>query len=42
LDSQAGVVDRGDYELFDNTRHAIELNIRQTVFKRSGQEVRIA
>lgn len=41
-DAQQGVPGQGDYELFDNTCHAVELNIRQAVPEWGGQEVRIA
>jgi len=41
-DRQEGVPGRGDYELFDDTCYAIELNIRQEVPEWDGQEVRIA
>ncbi|MFB0543357.1 MAG: M24 family metallopeptidase, partial [Candidatus Bathyarchaeia archaeon] len=41
-DKQDGVPGRGDYELFDDTCHAIELNIRQEVQEWGGQEVRMA
>jgi len=41
-DRQEGVPGRGDYELFDDTCYAIELNIRQGVREWDGQEVRIA
>jgi len=41
-DTQQGVPGQGDYELFDNTCHAIELNIRQAIPEWGGQEVRIA
>ena len=33
---------RGDYELFDNTCHAIELNIKQAIPEWGGQEVTMA
>jgi hypothetical protein len=41
-DRQEGVPGQGDYELFDNTCYAIELNIRKAVPEWGGQEVRIA
>ncbi len=41
-DQQGGVPGRGDYELFDDTCHSIELNVRQTVPEWGGQEVRMA
>lgn len=41
-DRQEGVPGRGDYELFDDTCYAIELNIRQDVPEWDGQEVRMA
>lgn len=41
-DRQEGVPGQGDYELFDNTCYAIELNVRKAVPEWGGQEVRIA
>lgn len=41
-DAQDGVPGRGDYELFDDTCHSIELNVRHPVPEWGGQEVRIA
>jgi len=41
-DRQDGVPGRGDYELFDDTCYALELNIRQDVPEWGGQEVRMA
>ncbi len=41
-DRQEGVPGRGNYELFNDTCYAIELNIRQEVPEWDGQEVRIA
>ena len=41
-DQQEGVPGRGDYELFDDTCYAIELNVRHPVPEWGGQEVRIA
>lgn len=41
-DQQKGVPGRGDYELFNDTCYAIELNIRQPLAEWDGQEVRIA
>ena len=41
-DQQDGVPGKGDYELFDHTCYAIELNIRKPVPEWGGQEVRIA
>jgi hypothetical protein len=41
-DRQEGVPGQGDYELFDYTCYAIELNIRKAVPDWGGQEVRIA
>jgi hypothetical protein len=39
FEKQDGVPGRGDYELFDNTCHAIELNVKQAISEWSGQEV---
>jgi len=41
-DMQGGVPGAGDYRLFYNTVHSIELNIRAQVQEWGGQEVRIA
>ncbi|HOK64238.1 MAG TPA: M24 family metallopeptidase [Bacillota bacterium] len=41
-DHQEGVPGRGDYELFEDTCHALELNIRQEVKEWHGQEITIA
>jgi hypothetical protein len=41
-DQQEGVPGKGDYELFDHTCYAIELNARKAVPEWGGQEVRIA
>ncbi|MDP2871364.1 MAG: M24 family metallopeptidase, partial [Bacillota bacterium] len=41
-DQQGGVPGRGDYELFDDTCHSIELNVRQAVPEWDGQQVRMA
>lgn len=41
-DAQQGVPGRGDYPLYNDTCHAMELNIRQSVPEWGGQEVRIA
>lgn len=41
-DQQEGVPGRGDYELFDDTCYAIELNAKKEVPEWAGQEVRIA
>ncbi len=41
-DRQEGVPGRGNYELFNDTCYAIELNIRQEVPEWDGQDVRIA
>ncbi|MGI6343817.1 MAG: M24 family metallopeptidase [Bacillota bacterium] len=41
-DMQQGVPGRGDYPLYSDTCHAMELNIRQEVPEWNGQEVRIA
>jgi peptidase M24-like protein len=41
-DQQQGVPGKGDYELFDETAYAIELNIKKAVSEWGGQEVRIA
>jgi hypothetical protein len=41
-DQQAGVLGKGDYELFDDTCYSIELNVKKSVPEWDGQEVRIA
>jgi hypothetical protein len=41
-DHQEGVPGKGDYELFDRTCYAIELNVRKEVPEWGGQEVCIA
>jgi Xaa-Pro aminopeptidase len=41
-DRQEGVPGRGDYELFDDTCYAIELNVKRDVPEWDGQEVRMA
>ena len=41
-DQQEQVPGRGDYELFDDTCYAIELNVRRAVPEWGGQEARIA
>ena len=41
-DQQGGVSCRGDYELFDDTCYAIELNVKKGVPEWDGQEVKIA
>ena len=41
-DRQGGVPGRGDYELFDDTCYAIELNVKKEVPEWRGQIVRIA
>jgi len=41
-DQQEGVPGRGDYPLFDDTCHSIELNVTQEVPEWDGQEVRMA
>lgn len=41
-DAQGGVPGRGDYELFDNTCHSIELHIRHEIPEWGGQEIRFA
>jgi len=41
-DRQGGVPGRGDYELFDDTCYAIELNAKKAVPEWEGQEVRMA
>ena len=41
-DRQEGVPGRGDYELFDDTCYAIELNVKRDVPEWGGQEVRMA
>jgi Xaa-Pro aminopeptidase len=42
FDNQEGVPSRGDYELFNDTCHAMELNVRFPVPEWGGQEVRAA
>jgi hypothetical protein len=39
FEKQNGVLGRGDYELYDNTCHAIELNVKQAVSEWNGQNV---
>jgi len=41
-DKQDGVPGKGDYPLYDDTCHSIELNIRTGIPEWGGQEVRIA
>jgi hypothetical protein len=41
-DRQEGVPGQGDYELFDHTCYAIELNVRKALPEWGDQEVRIA
>ncbi len=41
-DAQGGVPGRGDYELFDNTAHSIELNVKHAVPEWDGRDVRMA
>lgn len=41
-DQQDGVTGRGDYSLFDDTVHSIELNIKTPLPEWDGQEIRIA
>jgi hypothetical protein len=41
-DRQEGVPGRGDYELFDDTCYAIELNAKTKIPEWNGQEVKIA
>jgi Xaa-Pro aminopeptidase len=41
-DHQEGVPGRGDYELFDDTCHSIELNIRYDVPEWGGKDVRMS
>jgi len=41
-DKQDGVPGKGDYPLYDDTCHSIELNIRTSIPEWGGQEVRIA
>ena len=41
-DHQEGVPGRGDYQLFNDTCHALELNIRQEIDEWKGQEIVIA
>jgi Xaa-Pro aminopeptidase len=41
-DRQDGVPGRGDYELFEDTCYAIELNVTKVVSEWGGQEVRMA
>jgi hypothetical protein len=42
FDHQEGVPGRGDYELFDDTCYAMELNVKAPVSEWGGQEVRAA
>lgn len=42
FDHQEGVPGRGDYELFDDTCYAMELNVKAPVPEWGGQEVRAA
>ena len=41
-DQQGGVAGQGDYELFDDTCYAVELNIVKPVPEWQGQEIRMA
>jgi hypothetical protein len=41
-DHQEGVPGRGDYELFDDTCHSIELNVKHDVPEWGGKEVRMS
>lgn len=41
-DRQEGIPGKGDYEIFDDTCHALELNIRQEVPEWGGQEIIMA
>jgi Xaa-Pro aminopeptidase len=41
-DQQGGVPGRGDYELFDDTVHSIELNVTHAVPEWGGEDVRMA
>lgn len=41
-DAQGGVPGRGDYELFEHTCHALELDVRCPLPEWGGQEVRMA
>jgi Xaa-Pro aminopeptidase len=41
-DHQEGVPGRGDYELFEDTCHSIELNVKSVVPEWGGMEVRMA
>lgn len=41
-DRQNGVPGRGDYELFDDTAHSIELNVKYDVPEWDGHQVRMA
>ena len=41
-DQQEGVPEQGDYELFDDTCYAIELNVVKSVPEWGGQQVRMA
>ncbi|MBN1139573.1 MAG: Xaa-Pro aminopeptidase, partial [Anaerolineae bacterium] len=41
-DRQQGVPGQGDYELFDQTCYAIELNVKKALPEWGGQEVQIA
>jgi hypothetical protein len=39
---QQGVPGRGDYELYSDTCHAMELNIKQSIPEWDGQEIMMA
>lgn len=41
-DMQGGVPGRGDYELFDNTCHSMELNVKFKVPEWDGQKIQLA
>ncbi len=41
-DKQDGVSGKGDYPLYDDTCHSIELNVKVSIQEWGGQEVRIA
>jgi Xaa-Pro aminopeptidase len=41
-DHQEGVLGRGDYELFNDTCHSIELNVKYDIPEWGGKEVRIS
>lgn len=41
-DVQTGVPGRGDYEIFNDVAHSIELNVKDNIPEWGGQEVRIA